>query len=260
MNHGPLLVCCHSVAQTIHTSDCWISTPLNHLPLEIMLSPQGCSGLLSNRSGFDWSSSGGFSYWCDCSFAASSTCSASGITTRTVTGAWVAAGLNWPADNSWYAASHRDANLTRNALCTSHSACLTNLTAGRVRNFASAGLLFHLAGGVWNLLCAAFCNHLAGCVRNTASNALFSPAAGRVRNLLRAGLLCHCAGCVRNLLGACFLNESAGCVRNLLRCCHRNLTADGVRNLLVADFRNHPSASYSFLDNLWNPLAAGYSA
>jgi hypothetical protein len=28
----------------------------------------------------------------------------------------------------------------------------------------------------------------------------------------------------------------------------------------VADFRNHPSAGHSFLDNLWNPLAAGHSA
>ena len=36
MNHGPLLVFCQSVAQTVHTSHCWISTPLNHLPLEIV--------------------------------------------------------------------------------------------------------------------------------------------------------------------------------------------------------------------------------
>ena len=260
VNHGPLLVCCQSVAQTIHMSDCWISTPLNHLPLEIMLSPQGCSGLLSNRSGFDWSSSCWFGNWSHCGFTASSTCSAASIATSTVTGAWVAASLNWSADNSWHAASHRNANLTRNALCTSDSACLTNLTANCVRNFASAGLLFHLADGVRNLLCAAFCNHLASCVRNTASNALLGPCAGRVRNLLRAGLLCHCAGCVRNLLGACFLCERAGCVRNLLRCCDRNLTADGIWNLLVADFRNHASAGHSLLNNLWNPLAAGDSA
>jgi hypothetical protein len=33
VNHGPLLGFCLSVAQTIHMSDCWISTPLNHLPL-----------------------------------------------------------------------------------------------------------------------------------------------------------------------------------------------------------------------------------
>ena len=206
------------------------------------------------------SRSGWFSNRSHRSFAASSTRSASAITTSTVTGAWIAACLNWSAYNSWYTPSHRYANLARNALGTSHSACLTNLTAGCVRNFASAGLLFHFADGVRNLLCAAFCNHLAGCVWNSASNALLGPAAGRVRNLLRAGLLCHCAGCIGNLLGACFLCERAGRVRNLLRCCHRNLTADGVWNLLVADFRNHSSAGHSFLNDFWNPLAASDSA
>ena len=151
MNHGPLLVCCHSVAQTIHMSDCWISTPLNHLPLEITRNSSSRSGLLSN-----WSSFNRLRDRSNCSFAASSTGSASIVTTSTVTGAWVAAGLNWSADNSWHATSHRDANLSRNALCASHSACLTHLTAGCVRNFASAGLLFHFADGIRNLLCAAF--------------------------------------------------------------------------------------------------------
>jgi hypothetical protein len=156
VNHGPLLGCSLSVAQTIHMSDCWISTPLNHLPLAILKHSQSRSGLVSNWGSFDRSRSCWFGNWSHCGFAARSTCSASAVTTGTVSGAWVAAGLNRSADNSWHAASHRDANLARNALCTSHSACLTNLTANCVRHFASAGLLFHLAGGVWNLLCAAF--------------------------------------------------------------------------------------------------------
>lgn len=89
-----------------------------------------------------------------CCFATGSAV-ATGIAIAACTVAWVTAGLNCAADNSWYAASHRHRYLARHAFRASHRASLTHLTADSIRHLAGAGLLSHRAGCVRNLLGAA---------------------------------------------------------------------------------------------------------
>jgi len=224
-----------TVFQAIHQSECWISTPSNHLSTEILFRE------LSILQKLIGSIQTAFTSRCGCF--------ATGTRPTRIT-------LNSATDHSRYAASHRDANLTRDTFCTSDHASFADLTACGVRNFAGANLLFHAACRVRNLLCAALCHHSASRVGNATSNALFRPRAGRVRNLASAGLLNHCAGGVRNLFRAGFLNERAGRVRNFFHTGHWHLSANGVWNLLVADFRNHASTGNRLLHSFGNPLAA----
>lgn len=116
-------------------------------------------------------------------------------------------GLNGATDDSWYTASHGDANLSWNALCAGHVAGFTNLAADRVGDFASAGLLLHPADGVRHLLRACFRHHPAGGVGHFAGDAFFDPVAGCVGNLAGARLLLHVADSVWNLLLAGFCHE-----------------------------------------------------
>ena len=102
-------------------------------------------------------------------------------------------------------------NLTWNTTGLGHHASLTNLTAGRVRNLASADFLSHRAGRVRNLL----------------GDRLTGPRAGRVRNLFRDALL---------------LVADAG-VWDLLDAGDGNTTADRVRLLAVTNFLHHACAA-----------------
>lgn len=77
--------------------------------------------------------------------------------------------------------------------------------------------------------------------------------AGGVRNLFGACFANHRAGGVRNLFGPCFANICASCVRNLLGLSNGSAVANCVRHLAGDGFRNHPSASDSFVDNLGAP-------
>lgn len=140
-----------SVVQTIHESDCWKSSPWKSESHRNVIDQAWSELLCAAVAG----SSSSFATW--------------------VSHAWVTACLNWAADNSWHAASHRDWYLARNALGSCDRASFADLSADSVRNLASADLLFHAAGGVWDLLCAGLCHHLAGCVWNASSDALFGP-------------------------------------------------------------------------------------
>lgn len=154
-NRGPIsrssVARFESVVQTIHESDCWKSSPWKSESHRNVIDQELVRLLCAAVAGGSSSS------------------------TTWVSHAWVTACLNWSAHNSWYAASHRERYLTWNALGSCNGASFANLSAGCIRNLASADLLFHAAGGVWDLLCAGLCHHLAGCVWNASSNALFAP-------------------------------------------------------------------------------------
>ena len=134
-------------------------------------------------------------------------------------------------------------NLTWHTTGLGHHASLTNLTAGRVRNLASADFLSHRAGRVRNLLGDRLTGPRAGRVRNLFRDRLAGPRTGCVRNLLGDRLTGPRAGRVRNLFRDALLLVADAGVWDLLDAGDGNTTADRVRLLAVTNFLHHACAA-----------------
>jgi len=85
------------------------------------------------------------------------------------------AGRNLSADDSWYAASLADGNLSWNAFGIGNHLGFTHLAAGCVRYSFGAGLLHHVTGRVRNSLGDAVSFHAAFCVRNSLGHTGINP-------------------------------------------------------------------------------------
>ena len=162
---------------------------------------------------------------------------------------------NRAAYNARHTTGHCDTDLTWNALCTCHLMRLTYLTADRIRDLASTGLLLHAADRVGNLAGTGLLLHTANRVGNLLPDTLFLPCALCYGNFASTGLLLHAADCVGNPLGTCLFFHTANRVGHFFRALHGNAPTDRIRDFSAADLRNHSSTGDLLVHHLRYPAA-----